>query len=181
MPEPTDAQTRVYELVAILPANLKEKDLEDVKEDLKKMIAKQKGEVFVEDVWERRPLAYRIKGADEGIYYIVNFRMDPAKLVPLGKSMRLETKSLRVFLTRMPDDYAYADFVQAEKAAVEREEELAPGLAAKTGSARANVSSLGKARGRPAAKTAAKKTTEEKKSYDASKLDSALQNIDKSI
>jgi len=119
---------RTYELVGLVPGSLNDKDAQKVVADVKKLVAKAKGEITVEDLWARRPLAYPIKHEDQASYLILDFTAEGSALKGLEKTLRLESKLIRFGVFAMPEAYRYVSIATLQAQAAEAKEALAPGL-----------------------------------------------------
>ncbi|MBS3764384.1 MAG: 30S ribosomal protein S6 [Candidatus Brocadiia bacterium] len=53
--------------------------------------------------WAERKLAYRIKRVDRGIYVLVYFRADPARVEPLRRAINLSEEILRVLILKIDE------------------------------------------------------------------------------
>jgi small subunit ribosomal protein S6 len=62
------------------------------------------GTVEKTDRWERRSLAYDLKGFRDGFYVVVNFTGDPALEAELDRQMRLTEPILRHMIIRTDED-----------------------------------------------------------------------------
>ena len=63
-------------------------------------IEKENGSVIKEENWGKKAFVYPIKKKKEGIYYKVNFSLDPEKLDTLNKSYKLNQDILRVMILK---------------------------------------------------------------------------------
>ena len=68
---------RQYECVYILDPALAEDDLGTLSERFRQVVLGQGGNVDGLDKWEKRRLAYEVKGKREGVYYVMNFSANP--------------------------------------------------------------------------------------------------------
>jgi small subunit ribosomal protein S6 len=71
-------------------------------------IVSEGGEVGTVDRWGRRRLAYEIDHHNEGYYVVVEFRADPAAIVPLERALHLVDDVVR-FKVVVRDDKAKAE------------------------------------------------------------------------
>ncbi len=75
---------RHYETVFVLKPTLSEEELSKKVEAVKGVITKEGGEIYNEDKWGRRELAYPIENFNSGYYFLINFKSEnthiPAKL-----------------------------------------------------------------------------------------------------
>jgi small subunit ribosomal protein S6 len=87
-----------YEAVYIMDPALAEEDQTAMTERLQRVIADQGGTVDAVDKWERRRLAYEIKGRREGMYVVINFTGSSACARELERVMRLADNVLRAMI-----------------------------------------------------------------------------------
>src|SRR4051812_18135664 len=78
---------RQYESVYIMDPHLEEDQHNALVERFQTLVTENGGEIQHLDRWERRRLAYEVKGRREGYYVVMNFNGGPA----------LETELTRVF------------------------------------------------------------------------------------
>ncbi len=91
---------RKYECAYILDPGLSEEEQEPLVERFKTLIADNGGAVDAVDKWERRRLAYEIKGKREGVYVIMNFAGEPATEAELGRVLGITEGVLRHMVVR---------------------------------------------------------------------------------
>ena len=94
-----------YELMVILNAEMSDTDTEKELNEIRKHIKDADGEIYHEDLWNIRNLAYRIKKQDKGFYAIFYFTYDPLKIKDLEKSLFLNQKVLRHLVVTSPKNY----------------------------------------------------------------------------
>lgn len=109
-----------YELMIILNPDIGENAFKKRVEEIKKLISTQKGEIFFEDLWGVRDLAYAIKKHDRGFYAVFDFTLLPEMLKEIDATLRLEPEVLRHMIIALPFKY------EAKSFAVQKEEEQAP-------------------------------------------------------
>jgi small subunit ribosomal protein S6 len=108
---------RQYELVYILDPMLEESQQGALVERFQNLITSHGGDVQHLDRWERRRLAYEIKGRREGYYVVVNFRANPETEAELSRVLGLSDSVLRHLITRMDERRAQKAIDEARKAA----------------------------------------------------------------
>ena len=91
---------RNYELMTILKPDLEEQSLQDAVERLATTIVSKGGEVASSDPWGRRRLAYPLQDYREGIYTIIQMKLDPKNADDLERSLKLNDQILRYLLVR---------------------------------------------------------------------------------
>lgn len=97
-----------YEGIYIMDAALAEEDQTAMTERLQRVITDQGGTVDSVDKWERRRLAYEIKGRREGVYVVINFSGTPACASELERVMRLADNVLRGMIVGIEEKPAKA-------------------------------------------------------------------------
>ncbi len=102
-----------YEMMVIVRPDLTQKQTEAELEALRGFIKAQKGEIYHEDLWGMRALAYPIKKHTSGYYAIFYFEIDGNELKEISKNIRLESNTLRHLVVKLPANYeikSLADF-----------------------------------------------------------------------
>jgi small subunit ribosomal protein S6 len=97
------ATVRQYELVYIVHPDRTDEQVQQIIAKYNNIIATQGGTVERTDIWERRRLAYEIKGQTEGIYIVCVFRGLPAVESELRRVFRISEDTLRSIIVR-PDE-----------------------------------------------------------------------------
>ncbi len=77
----------------------KENSLEEIAKSITGSITGNDGKVNKEENWGKQKLAYPIKKNQEGIYYKLNFSIDPLKISALNNGYKLNTNILRCMIT----------------------------------------------------------------------------------
>ncbi len=105
-----------YEIMLLIRPNLGDKELQKVVDEVKNTITSSGGEVYHEDDWGIRDLAYRIKKEDQGHYMVMNFTLDPEKLSKLSKPLNIEQNVLRFLVSKTSKKHEIKTFEEYEKA-----------------------------------------------------------------
>ena len=87
--------SRKYEAFYIIRPDLKDADANALIERFKKVVTDGGGTIIDADRWDRRKLAYEIKGHKEGVYILMNFDADAATQSELGRLMRISDDVIR--------------------------------------------------------------------------------------
>jgi small subunit ribosomal protein S6 len=103
-----------YELMVILSPEMSETDTEKELAEIRKHIKDADGEIYHEDLWNIRNLAYRIKKQDKGFYAIFYFTYDPLKIKELEKGLFLNQKVLRHLVVKSPKAYVIKPLSELE-------------------------------------------------------------------
>lgn len=94
---------RDYELVTIWNPDLGEDNVSDALERLTSAVAARGGEVTDTNTWGRRRLAYHINRRAEGIYVVMQLKLEPRRAADLEAQLRLNEDVLRHLLVRKDD------------------------------------------------------------------------------
>jgi len=89
-----------YEGVFIAKPNLTDDAGKKLLAQIEQEITKNNGKVDGVENWGRRAIAYPIKKNKDGIYYKLDFTIEPAKVTELKKIYRLNEDILRVMIVR---------------------------------------------------------------------------------
>jgi len=173
-----------YELMVILNPEMSDTDTEKELSEIRKHIKDADGEIYHEDNWNIRNLAYRIKKQDKGYYVIFYFTFDPLKIKDFEKSLFLNQKVLRHLVIKSPKGYVIKPLSELElteedkkKSRLARETE---GRNKKFGAPRKTIvkTEPAKAPTKPEKEDVKKETKKEvKPTMDISDLDSKLDSI----
>lgn len=106
---------RKYEAFFIIRPTAKDAELGTLIERFKKVVTDQGGQVAKAEVWERRKLAYEIKGHKDGIYVIMNFEAGANAPAELDRILRISDDVIRHTITK---DLGHEANVIAEPAAI---------------------------------------------------------------
>jgi len=91
---------RKYECTYILDPGLTDEQQEPLMERFKTLVAENGGTVEGVDKWERRRLAYEVKGKREGVYVVMNFSGEPSTEAELGRVLGISEGILRHLIIR---------------------------------------------------------------------------------
>lgn len=86
---------RAYEALYIVPASLDDKAVGANIDRYKKFIEEQGGSVEKAELWEKRKLAYPIKGHNEGNYCLLQFSANPKVPAELSRLFRISDEVIR--------------------------------------------------------------------------------------
>ena len=87
-----------YETLLIIDPD-KEGSLKEIVSGVIEAVTKGKGKVSKEENWGKQRLAYPVKKKAEGIYYKLNFSLDPSEIARLRNSYKLNPDILRAMIT----------------------------------------------------------------------------------
>ena len=109
--------SRKYEAFYIIRPDLKDSEINAILTRFTKIVTDQGGTVAKAEKWDKRKLAYEIKGAKEGNYIIMNFESGPNVPAELNRLMRISDDILRHTIVK--DDGREANVIEpVETAAV---------------------------------------------------------------
>jgi small subunit ribosomal protein S6 len=95
---------RDYEIMFIVDPALSDADVENIQERLRELAVSRGAEVKKIAVWERRRLAYPIKGRRDGIYILAELRANPSTVRELGQQLLVTENVLRHMVVRLDED-----------------------------------------------------------------------------
>jgi small subunit ribosomal protein S6 len=114
----------------ILSPELSEEEVENLLERIRGYLAEAEGQVFSEESWGLRRLAYSIQDHREGRYYLVHCTMNPLKVTEFERQLVLLEGLLRELVTRFEGEFAKKKPLTSEPEAAstleEEEEETKP-------------------------------------------------------
>ncbi|MCC6643639.1 30S ribosomal protein S6 [Candidatus Peregrinibacteria bacterium] len=93
-----------YELMVIVDSGIGQAAVTKRLESIKKQIAKH-GEIFFEDIWGERDLAYTMKKASKGHYAVFGFSFEPSEMKEFETGLRLEPEVIRHLIVKLPLKY----------------------------------------------------------------------------
>ncbi len=94
---------RNYEIMFIVEPTLSDEEITATQERLSELIRRQGGEVKKIAPWERRRLAYEIKGRRDGIYILAEVRADPAVVKEIERQLQVSEAVLRHLVVRLDE------------------------------------------------------------------------------
>ncbi len=74
---------RHYELVFVLKPTLSDEEIKSKVESVKQLIVQNQGEIYNEENWGRKNLAYPIQKFNSGYYFLINFKTENSNLPSL--------------------------------------------------------------------------------------------------
>lgn len=88
-----------YEAMIILKSDLPNDALQIASKEAADIIEKYKGNVDDMSELGKRPLAYNVKKAKEGIFYLARFKADPQNVKEMKREFSLNNNILRAMVT----------------------------------------------------------------------------------
>ncbi len=104
-----------YELMLILSPKLTDKDIEKTLGEIKETLKENSCEIFAEDTWGKRDLAYKISTHATGYYIVINFEAEPEGIPAIHKDLRIQAGLLRYLLIKIPDGYKLEKFDEIQE------------------------------------------------------------------
>ena len=126
---PSIAITQPYEAVYIVDPSLGDEQIGTIKAKYQGIVEAGGGVVSNIDVWERRRLAYEIKGRTEGIYVIMQFEAKPAVEAELRRIFQISEDQIRSMIVRRDDEEGATPIMNgmpARPQAVQQPQQAAP-------------------------------------------------------
>jgi len=111
---------RQYEAVYIIDPTLEEDQQAALVTRFQDLVTQQGAEVQHVDRWERRRMAYEIKGRREGYYVVMNFRGLPAVEAELNRVLGITDGILRHMIVKQEERRAARAIADAKAAAAVR-------------------------------------------------------------
>ncbi|HLO98177.1 MAG TPA: 30S ribosomal protein S6 [Fimbriimonas sp.] len=87
--------TTKYEALYILRGELKDSEIQKITDKFKKVVEDKGGTVTEAGKWEKRKLAYEIKGVKEGNYILMNFEAEGDVPAELSRLLRISDDIIR--------------------------------------------------------------------------------------
>ena len=87
----------------IVDPTLSDADIESIQERLRELATSRGAEVKKLAVWERRRLAYPIKGRRDGVYVLAELRTDPTVVKALEEQLSVTENVLRHMVVRLDE------------------------------------------------------------------------------
>lgn len=95
---------RPYEALYIVHPELSDEQVEAITEKYKKAVEDRGGVVESVERWEKRRLAYEVKGQREGIYVLMTFKSDAEVESELNRLFRIGDDVLRHLIVRLDEE-----------------------------------------------------------------------------
>jgi small subunit ribosomal protein S6 len=88
----------------VVDPTLSDEEIGTIRERLKDLAESRGAEVKKIEPWERRRLAYEIKGRREGVYVLAELRADPSVVAELERQLTVTETVLRHMAVRLDED-----------------------------------------------------------------------------
>lgn len=94
---------RAYEALYIVHPELSDEEVTAIMEKYKKIAEDQGAEVESVNRWEKRRLAYEVKGQREGIYVLMTFKGEPKVEAELNRLFKIGDDVMRHLIVRLDE------------------------------------------------------------------------------
>jgi len=129
-----------YELMVILTPDMSQEETEKQLDVIRKQITDLNGEIYHEDLWGVRDLAYIIKKYERGYYAIFYFTFDGKNLAEIESNFRLDLKIIRYLIVKSPKNYSIKPLSELELTEEDlKKKRTRPSKPAKFGAAKSTV------------------------------------------
>ncbi|MEM6298520.1 MAG: 30S ribosomal protein S6 [Bacteroidota bacterium] len=115
-------RTRNYETVFVLTPVLSEAQLQEVTEKFKNILVEAGAEVYHEENWGLKKLAYPVESKKTGFYHLFEFKSEPTLIEKLELEFRRDERVMR-FLTVSLDKHALAYSEKRRRGAFKKSED----------------------------------------------------------
>lgn len=113
-----------YEMMVMYKPDLTQKATKEALQTTRDFIAEAGGKINHEDIWEKRDMAYLIKGYGEAYYVVFYFTMGADKLAELKADLDLEQTILRKMVIKFPTSLTLDGYLEESKRTLAEEEVL---------------------------------------------------------
>ena len=110
VPKGAESDVSLYELMLILNPELRESEVNKKLGEFEEMIGKNGGKITQRDLWGKRPLAYRIKKKNEGVYMVYNLELPGSFLKELKEALRIDKEVVRSLVIHLPKGHVFTKF-----------------------------------------------------------------------
>ena len=107
-----------YESVIITRPELTDTQIENLVNELSKIIINEKGKVVSKENWGLRSLAYKIKNYKKGYYFLLVFNSENEAISELERNFRIDENIIRYLTTKaakIPTEPSYIMKAKIEK------------------------------------------------------------------
>ncbi len=91
-------KAKLYEGMFLIDANLAAKDWSAIETHIHEILKKNRAELIYSEKWPERKLAYDIKGAKKGTYYLTYFNAPGEAIREIENDSRLSERILRLLI-----------------------------------------------------------------------------------
>ena len=94
---------RPYEALYIIQPDLTDEQITPITEKYKQVVEEQGGEVESINRWEKRRLAYEVKGQKEGFYVLMNYKSESKVSTELDRLFKIADDVIRHIIVRLDE------------------------------------------------------------------------------
>jgi small subunit ribosomal protein S6 len=110
------AETRTYELVFIVDADVADDEVMKLSEGVQKIITGQGGSITKTEMMGKRQLAYEINHKKDGTYVLLEVEGSGAEIAEVERRMRVNDQILRYMTIRVDEDRRRAQKLKDRRA-----------------------------------------------------------------
>ena len=92
------SEKKLYEAMFLVDSAVAGSDAEGVDGAIRNILTRADAKVVSLEKWGERRLAYEIKGANRGTYYLCYFNVEPGRIGGIERDVRLEERIMRVLV-----------------------------------------------------------------------------------
>ena len=93
----------MYEILFLIRPNMEKEELGNQYKNIENIISKYAGKIESVQDLGKRPLAYQIKKHKDGIYYLMNVKMNPQNLKGFKDELKLSEPILRMVFMKIDE------------------------------------------------------------------------------
>jgi small subunit ribosomal protein S6 len=91
-----------YEAMFIIKPDLSEDERKNLFQQISDAVAKNNGNISSANIWsEKRKLLFPLKKCREGVYYLMNFNLEPAAITKIRHAYNLNENILRALIIKV--------------------------------------------------------------------------------
>ena len=113
-----------YEIVCILSPKIIEKELKKHTQKIIKLLEDNKASDVQDNLWGKKPLAFKIKGFSDGYYVQYNFDIEPENIKELDNRLKLIDEVIRFLITKQEDNGEVKVLQNGEKEEVKEDKKV---------------------------------------------------------
>lgn len=174
----TSDNVKKYELMVILNPDIGDDASTKLLAEIRKLITDRKGEIFFEDIWGMRDLAYSIKKHTKGYYAVFDFNLGAEHIREINAKLILERDLLRHMTVVLPFKYEPKSFAVLQELDAKPEEPAARVAGAKKAAEAKPVKAKEEVKKEEAPKKVVKEVAKETPKKAPEKKETSLEDVD---
>lgn len=103
---------RTYENLYIIDINSTDEQIQSIADKFSGIVTEQGGEVIAAGLWDKRKLAYSIKGKNEGCYLLMYFTGEASVCTELDRVMRISDDIIRHMILNIEPQYVDVSLIR---------------------------------------------------------------------